>query len=88
MNEDTGIKRLERSRHWVWTAMDPQSKLLLAIALGPRTLDVHFVSPVPVECHAHAGGHPVSMALGPWIPACAGMTRGHKHWQCMYEMDL
>src|SRR6266478_8955480 len=50
-------------------------------------LDVHFVSPVPVECHARAGGHPVPMALVSWIPAFAGMTRGHKHWQCIYEMD-
>ena len=23
----------------------------------------------------------------PWIPAFAGMTRGHKYWQCIYEMD-
>src|SRR5712671_5031004 len=51
-------------------------------------LDVHFVSPVPVECHARAGGHPVPMALGPWIPAFAGMTRGHKHRQGIYEMDI
>src|SRR5881628_1385694 len=32
------IKRLERSRHWVWTAIDPESQLLLAIDIGPRTL--------------------------------------------------
>ena len=32
------IKRLERSRYWVWTALDPESKLLLAIEIGPRTL--------------------------------------------------
>src|SRR5499427_6846064 len=32
------IKRLERSRHWVWTAIDPESKLLVAIKIGPRTL--------------------------------------------------
>ena len=32
------IKRLERSRHWVWTAIDPESKLLLLIESGPRTL--------------------------------------------------
>jgi len=23
-----------------------------------------------------------------WIPACAGMTRGHKDWQCIYTMDI
>ncbi len=32
------IKRLERSRHWVWTASDPESKLLVGTAIGPRTL--------------------------------------------------
>jgi IS1 family transposase len=32
------IKRLKRSPKWVWTAIDPASKLLLAIAIGPRTL--------------------------------------------------
>lgn len=32
------LRRLERCRHWVWTAIDPESKLLLVIAIGPRTL--------------------------------------------------
>jgi hypothetical protein len=37
MREDEAIHRLSCSPHWVWTAIDPQSKLLLAIAGGPRT---------------------------------------------------
>ncbi len=37
---EQAIKRLERSRHWVWTAIDPESKLLLAIEVGPRTLEM------------------------------------------------
>src|SRR5262245_48597854 len=37
-SEDEAIKRLGRSRHWVWTAIDPESKLVLAIEIGPRTL--------------------------------------------------
>src|SRR5437870_12260151 len=37
MREDEAIHRLSRSPHWVWTAIDPQSKLLLAVAVGPRT---------------------------------------------------
>jgi IS1 family transposase/transposase-like protein len=37
MREEEAIQRLSRSPHWVWTAIDPQSKLLLAIAVGPRT---------------------------------------------------
>jgi hypothetical protein len=32
------IERLERSPQWVWVAMDPESKLLLAIDVGERTL--------------------------------------------------
>jgi IS1 family transposase len=31
------IKRLSRSPHWVWTAMDPVSKLIVAWDVGPRT---------------------------------------------------
>jgi IS1 family transposase len=38
LRADKAIQRLERSQHWVWTAMEPESKLLLAIAVGPRTL--------------------------------------------------
>jgi transposase-like protein len=32
------IERLEGSPHWVWVAIDPVSKLLLAIDVGERTL--------------------------------------------------
>jgi len=38
LSEDEAIKRLGRSPHWVWTAMDPESKLLLVIDVGARTL--------------------------------------------------
>jgi IS1 family transposase len=45
------IERLERSPQWVWVAMDPESKLLLAIEVGDRTLAmaqrvVHHVAQV------------------------------------------
>jgi len=40
LSDDEAIKRLERSRRWVWTAIDPESKLLLAIAAGARTLEM------------------------------------------------
>jgi len=32
------IERLERSPQWVWMAMDPESKLLLTLEVGDRTL--------------------------------------------------
>src|SRR6266545_1410405 len=38
ISEDEAMKRLERSSSWVWTAMDPQSKVLLVIDVGTRTL--------------------------------------------------
>jgi transposase-like protein/IS1 family transposase len=38
ISEDQAIKRLERSPYWVWTAMDPKSKLLVVVDVGTRTL--------------------------------------------------
>src|SRR5262249_38781159 len=38
IGEDEAMQRLERSPSWVWTAMDPTSKLLLVIEVGSRTL--------------------------------------------------
>jgi IS1 family transposase len=40
ISKDDASKRFERSRHWVWTAIDPESKLLLAIDVGERMLAV------------------------------------------------
>jgi IS1 family transposase len=38
LSEDEAIRHLERSPYWVWTAMDPQSKLLVVVEVGSRTL--------------------------------------------------
>jgi IS1 family transposase/transposase-like protein len=38
VSEAEAITRLSRSPHWVWVAMDPVAKLLLAIDVGNRTL--------------------------------------------------
>jgi len=51
ISEDEAIKRLERSPSWVWTAMDPTSKLLVVVDVDSRTLAmaqrvVHQVSRV------------------------------------------
>ncbi|MEE9149210.1 MAG: hypothetical protein V3U27_17640 [Candidatus Tectomicrobia bacterium] len=40
LSEDEAIKRLERSPYWVWTAMDPESKLLVVMDVGTRTLEM------------------------------------------------
>jgi IS1 family transposase len=60
ISEDNAIKRLERSRHWVWTVIDPESKLLLATDIGPRTLEM-----------AQRVVHQVAQRLAPHcIPLC------------------
>jgi IS1 family transposase len=51
VSEAEAIARLERMAQWVWVAMDPESKLLLAIDVGDRTLAlaqrlVHHVAQV------------------------------------------
>jgi IS1 family transposase len=38
VSETEALERLERSPHWVWVAMDPESKVVLSIDVGDRTL--------------------------------------------------
>ncbi len=38
LSEAQAIRRLSRSPHWVWVAIDPVTKLLLTIDVGKRTL--------------------------------------------------
>src|SRR5499426_1985915 len=38
VSEAEAIERLERSPQWVWVALDPESKVLLALDVGDRTL--------------------------------------------------
>src|SRR3989442_2210511 len=38
ISDDEAMERLERSPYWVWTVMDPTSKLLVVVDVGTRTL--------------------------------------------------
>jgi hypothetical protein len=68
ISDDEAIQRLERSPYWVWTAMAPQSKLLLVIAVGTRTLE-----------RAQRVVHQVVQRLAPGcIPLC--LTDGLKDY--------
>ena len=68
LSEHEAIERLERSPHWVWTAMDPESKLLLVMDVGPRTLAM-----------AQRVVHQVAEMLAPdCVPLC--MTDGFKDY--------
>jgi IS1 family transposase len=68
ISEDEAIKRLERSPYWVWTAMDPQSKLLLVIDVGTRTLEM-------AQCVVH---QVVQVLAQGCVPLC--LTDGHRDY--------
>jgi IS1 family transposase len=38
ISDDEAVARLDRSPYWVWTAVDPKSKLLVVVDVGTRTL--------------------------------------------------
>jgi IS1 family transposase len=68
LSEDATLKHLERVPFWVWTAMDPDSKLLLVIDVGTRTLAM-----------AQRVVHQVIQVLAPHcIPLC--LTDGLKDY--------
>jgi IS1 family transposase len=68
LSDDEAITRLERSPLWVWTAMDPESKLLLVIDVGTRTLAM-------AQCVVHR----VVQVLAPTcVPLC--LTDGLKDY--------
>lgn len=68
IKDDEAIERLERSPDWVSTAMDPQSKLLVVVDVGCRTLAM-----------AQRVVHQVSRVL---VPGCVplGLTDGLKDY--------
>jgi IS1 family transposase len=68
LSADEAVQRLERSPYWVWTAMDPQSKLLLVIDVGTRTVEM-----------AQRMVHQVGQRLAPdCVPLC--LTDGLKEY--------
>ena len=68
LSDDDAIKRLERSPYWVWTAMDPESKRLLVIDIGTRTL-----------ARAQGVVHQVALVIAPGcVPLC--LTDGDRDY--------
>jgi IS1 family transposase len=68
LSEDEAIERLSRSPHWVWVAMEPESKLLLTLDVGQRTLAM-------AQCVVHQ----VALLLAPdCVPLF--LTDGHKDY--------
>ncbi len=68
VSEAEALARLSRSPHWVWTAVDPVTKLLLTIDVGNRTLT-----------RAQRVGHQVVQVLAPGcVPLC--LTDGFKEY--------
>lgn len=60
ISDNAASERLDRSPYWVWTAMDPPSKLLVGVEVGSRTL-----------ARAQSVGHQVVQVLVPGcVPRC------------------
>jgi IS1 family transposase len=67
MSEAEAIEQLSRSPHWVWTALDPETKLLLSVQVGDRTLAM-----------AQAMLHHIAQLLAPgWVPLF--LSDGYPH---------
>jgi IS1 family transposase len=54
VSEAEAIEHLSRSPHWVWTAIDPETKVLLSVQVGERTLAM-----------AHVMLHQIAQLLAP-----------------------
>jgi hypothetical protein len=68
VSEPQALKRLSRSPHWVWGAIDPVSKLLLTIDVGDRTLAV-------AQCMVHQVVQVLAPDCGPLF-----LTDGFKEY--------
>ena len=81
ISEANAIKHLERSRHWVWTVIDPESKLLLATAIGPRTLEMaqRVVHQVAQRLAPHCIPLCLSDGFKGYLPAILGHFGGWVH---------
>ena len=67
-SEAEAITYLSRSPHYVWTAIDPESKLLLSVQVGERTLAL-----------AHAVLHQIAQLVAPGcVPLC--LSDGNPHY--------
>jgi hypothetical protein len=61
VSEDEAIERLSRSPHWVWVALAPESKLLLMIDVGERSLAM-------AQCVVHQVAQLLAPACAPlWL---------------------
>jgi hypothetical protein len=68
ISDAEAITRLERAPSWVWTVMDPQSKLVVVVDVGSRTLAM-----------AQRVVHQVTQVLAPGcVPLC--LTDGLKDY--------
>ena len=90
VSEAEAITRLSRSPQWVWTAIDPVTKLLLTIDVGDRTLAmaqrvvhqvVQVLAPGCVPLFLTDGFTEYATALlthcGQWVQPPAATTKGH-----------
>jgi IS1 family transposase len=89
MSEAEAIEQLSRSPHWVWTAMESETKLLLSVQEGERTLAMaqavlhHIVQLLTPGCVPLflSDGNPnylpaIVAHFGHWVPLPRRQARG------------
>jgi IS1 family transposase/transposase-like protein len=89
VREEEALPRLSRSPCWVWVALDPATKLLLALAVGERTLAMaqclvhqvaHVLAPDCVPLFLTDGFKEYLTAVlthyGHWVPRPRGWATG------------
>jgi hypothetical protein len=89
VSDEEALERLECSPYWVWTAIDPKSKLLLVVDVGTRTLAmaqrvvhqlVQILAPDCIALFLTDGFNQYKTALlahvGYWIPPERGQDKG------------
>ena len=65
ISDAEAVERLSRSPQWVWTVIDPESKLLLSVQVGERTLAM-----------AQAVLHQIAQLLAPGCGLCRKFCSG------------
>ena len=79
VSETEAIERLARSPHWGWTAIDPETTLLLRIQVGARTLALAQAVLHQIAQLLAPGGAPLLLSDG-YAPSLPAIVTHCGHW--------
>lgn len=79
ISEAEAVERLSRSPHWVWTAIDPESKLLRHVQVGDRSLAMAQAMLHPLAHLLAPGCIPLFLSDG-FTPYLTAIVTHFGHW--------